>query len=59
LVVAVGNGPDALGRFLANSVDNAQASFIRATPVRLQPERRATLLKIAGLLVEEAERCIG
>ena len=59
LVVAVGNDPDALGRFLANTADDAQASFIRAMSVRLQPERRATLLKIAGLLVEEAERCIG
>ena len=59
LVVAVGNDPDALGRFLANTADDAQSSFIRALSVRLQPERRATLLKIAGLLVEEAERCIG
>ena len=59
LVVAVGNNPDALEGLLTNVADDARAGFIRALSVRLQPERKATLLKIAGLLVEEAEKCIG
>jgi hypothetical protein len=59
LVVAVGNDPDALEGLFANVTGDARAGFIRALSVRLQPERKATLLKIAGLLVEEAEKCIG